>query len=408
MYRRIINNGFLYTGALVAFLIPLSHRITVYAIALFFLFWLFSGEWISSFKTSLRRPVFIIGLSFFLIHLIGLIYTSNKSSGWFDIEVKLSLLFFLLIFGLSGSLLKEKAKYLLYAFAGGTFVAIVACFGIAFYNYYARGLNTFSYMEFSVFHHPTYFAMYICFSAAIILSCLYSDSKKTLVNYMIGIFLLILLATTVYMLSSKAGILAYFIVLILMSLPSLFNSRKRIFSSVVIAFAFFQIWFSWTQNNRFQSVQESVVNAEQNVQTEESNAVRVLVWETTFDLIKANMVMGVGTGDIKDELLNQYQNRNMIGAYENKLNVHNQFLETWLGQGIPGITLLLLLFIIPVVNAFRKRNWFLLTFVCLVGFNFLFESMFNTQAGVVFFAFFYYLFAFVPLTKYTEDHKILH
>lgn len=83
----------------------------------------------------------------------------------------------------------------------------------------------------------------------------------------------------------------------------------------------------------------------------------------------------------------------MTGAIENKLNVHNQFLETMLGQGLPGITLLFLLFFVGLIHSIKNKNWLFFTFILLVGFNYLFESMLNTQAGVVFFGFFFYYFA---------------
>jgi O-antigen ligase len=201
------------------------------------------------------------------------------------------------------------------------------------------------------------------------------------------------------MLSSKAGIIIFFVTILVMSIPALFKSNNRILASFVLMFAAIQIWFSLTQNMRFETVSKSVATAEQNVTTEESNGVRVLIYETAIDIIKSNYAIGVGTGDIKVELMKEYKARNMTGALENKLNAHSQFLETFIGQGIAGISLLLLLFLIPFINSIKTKNWLLMTFVFIVALNFLTESMLNTQAGVVFFAFFYSFFVSLKTNK---------
>ncbi|MBI5541109.1 MAG: O-antigen ligase family protein [Bacteroidia bacterium] len=393
MYKTITNNLLFYSSLLVAFLMPLSHKITVYAIMLFVLSWLLSGQWLHNAKFAIKNSVFIILVTFFLLHLIGLLYSSNMHAGWFDIEVKLTMILFPLVFFLSDFLNEQKRKSVLLTFVTGTTLAMFVCIGAAFYEYFVNNVNNFFYMKLSVFHHPTYFAMYICFSLAIILKYLFYNESE-ISNFLKSLFvvLILLFGVFIYMLSSKAGIIIFFITLAAMSLPALFNKSKRLFASIVLFFAVFQIWFSLTQNMRFETVSKSVATAEQNVTTAESNGVRVLIYEAAIYIIKSNYAIGVGTGDIKDELLLEYKVLNMKGAFDNKLNAHSQFLETFIGQGIAGISLLLLLFLIPFINSIKTKNWLLMTFVFIVALNFLTESMLNTQAGVVFFAFFYSFF----------------
>ncbi len=400
MYKTITNNILFYSSLLIAFLMPLSHKITVYAIMLFVLSWLLSGQWLHNGKSAIKNPVFIILVTFFLLHLVGLLFSSNMHAGWFDIEVKLSMILFPLVFFLSDFLTEQKRKTILLTFVAGTALGMFICVGAAFYEYYANNVNNFFYMKLSIVHHPTYFAMYICFALAVILKYLFYDEvKKSNLFKAILVLLIILFAVFIYMLSSKAGIIIFFVTLIAMSLPALLKKNKRIFASFVLIFAAFQIWFSLTQNMRFETVSKSVATAEQNVTTEESNGVRVLVYETAIDIIKSNYAIGVGTGDIKDELMREYKVRNMTGALTNKLNAHSQFLETFIGQGIAGISILLLLFLIPFINSIKTKNWLLMTFVFVVALNFITESMLNTQAGVVFFAFFYSFFVTLKNNK---------
>jgi O-antigen ligase len=81
----------------------------------------------------------------------------------------------------------------------------------------------------------------------------------------------------------------------------------------------------------------------------------------------------------------------MTGIFNEQLNSHNQFLQTFLALGLPGILLLLSLFVFPIINSLKTKNYILFCFLVIVFLNFLTESMLETISGVVFFAFFYSL-----------------
>jgi len=103
---------------------------------------------------------------------------------------------------------------------------------------------------------------------------------------------------------------------------------------------------------------------------------------------------GVGIGDVQDSIMKEYQVRGMTGAYEKKLNAHSQLFQTAIAIGIPGLILLLLLFVVPTLSAIRNQFGFLVLFTSLVLLNIIPESMFQLQAGVIFFSFFYSLILF--------------
>ena len=209
--------------------------------------------------------------------------------------------------------------------------------------------------------------------------------------------------TIIFLLSSKAGIIGIYLSLIFLLLFRLIKSSIR-WSFVLILLSVIVLFFiSFKANKRFESFPSALVNAKENSKTEESSAVRILIWQSAIDLIKHNYLAGVGTGDVKDSLMSEYKQRNMTGAYKQWLNVHNQFLETFVGQGILGDMILLLLFIYPFIQSLKKQNYLFVLFLVLIGINFLFESMLNRQAGVLFFAFFYSFFVFV---EYKEKFSV--
>jgi len=83
-----------------------------------------------------------------------------------------------------------------------------------------------------------------------------------------------------------------------------------------------------------------------------------------------------------------------VNAFKLELNAHNQYLQTMITLGIIGLIVLLLNLILPALYSMEQKHYLYLVFLILIGFNLLFESMLETQAGVVFYAFFNaYLFA---------------
>jgi len=120
----------------------------------------------------------------------------------------------------------------------------------------------------------------------------------------------------------------------------------------------------------------------------ESTAVRILIWKESIKLIHQNILFGSTAGDANDKLIEAYQKEGLTGALIKKLNAHNQFLQTFIGTGLLGFVLLLLMTIGVFIYGLVKKNYILSLFSLLITFNFLVESMLQAQAGFIFFVFF--------------------
>ena len=99
-------------------------------------------------------------------------------------------------------------------------------------------------------------------------------------------------------------------------------------------------------------------------------------------------MFGVTPGNTTDALFEAYKNEGLTGALSKKLNAHNQFLQTFIGTGIIGFMLLLILTLGTGIWAMIKKNYLALLFSILIILNFLVESMLQAQAGFIFFLFF--------------------
>ena len=88
-------------------------------------------------------------------------------------------------------------------------------------------------------------------------------------------------------------------------------------------------------------------------------------------------------------------------AVNEKLNAHNMYFETLISVGILGLLLLLAYFVIPMILWIKSRkiDFVYFSFLIIISFNMLFESIFETQMGIIFFCFFNALLFYSSFVK---------
>ncbi|MGE0561440.1 MAG: O-antigen ligase family protein [Flavobacteriales bacterium] len=362
-----------------------------------------------SYKTLSSNLVLSATAILYLMYLIGMLYSSNLGFGGRVLETKMSLIILPIIYSAYINVTKEKLHYYLKLFVYGCIVYALICFTYATYAYFLPleidlgngytfnyGANYFYYYYLSVFFHPSYTAMYSVFALAIIVFGI----KKELIQFNWKTTLTIILLTIfVLLLSSKAGWITLF--LLCLYVFYLLISKKKIIQTlyfivpITIAFLVFNVYYTPLVSQRLPDV-KAITNvvAEKNEKNEvvttskDGNAARILIWKASVELFVNNFLIGTGTGDSKDELLKIYLKNGMTIEHENKLNSHNQYLTTAISLGIVGLGMMLITFIFPFYLSIRDKNYIISAFLILVSFNLLFESMYETQAGLVFYAFF--------------------
>jgi O-antigen ligase len=228
--------------------------------------------------------------------------------------------------------------------------------------------------------------MYILFSIAILIS-LWKEFPFIHKN-LLKVLLIALFTIVIVLLSARAGIIAYIAVFIIyfgVYLKTRFPIYQRVFFILIILGA---ITFFALNNIRFQTIVKNQEN--ETLYTRIKSDMRWQIWSSGIEVIRDNPVFGVGTGDVTKELLKKYEERSLEEAYRRNMNVHNQFLETYLGLGIIGFLSLISMFVVPFIGRYQAFSKLLcILFMIIVIANFFVETMLNTIAGVVFFAYFY-------------------
>ncbi|MFO8129934.1 MAG: O-antigen ligase family protein [Bacteroidales bacterium] len=401
MFRRNIHNRILYFLLLgLAFAIPLFRIISSYIIVLVFLNWLLEGRFLQKFQDirhSHHRLDTLLFSGLFFVYLAGLMYTDNMQEGLFSLQVKLPMFIFPLVFStLQYDYWKgNRTVCILLAFVAGNVLASLLNLVWAAIQYASTHIpESFYYIRLSMFHHPSYSAMFLCLAEAILIWLLIRDGRRIKTGGKILVLALILFfSIMVILLSSKAGIISLILIFFLTVSYIIFIRRKYVFGIyllLVISLVFIALlnFFPYSVM-RFDSTRD-IMQDESRITTDtrEGTVERILIWKYSAELINRNFFFGTGTGDVTDALIDLYRKKDLAEALDKKLNAHNQYIQTFLALGLAGITVLLLTLILPGIFSVRKRGFIYFCFLMIIGFNMLVESMLERQAGVVFYSFF--------------------
>lgn len=426
-----------------ALFVPLSKPVTVYIIALLLFFWLLEKPWyfvpvfiyvaivwhtrsaiyiasgiilviglvdvflwaIKRYRLSLfyhfkeepfRKYILSFAVLYFL-YILGLLYSHNFKYAAFDLEVKFSLFIFPAVVSTLRKevFTRQRLTYIYVFFIIGLIISILVSFGNAVIQYsQTLSTNVLYYRNLSFFHHPGYLSMFINFGIAILIFFLTKKEEFSLnIWHIVSLtFLIILFSVFNILLSSKAGILGLLIVY-LITIGHLIVFEKKIWHGLalilMIGFMFYfslQIFpYSLNRIINYKTVVDNKINAHPE---DDETGDRITIWKNSIEVIKEHFLLGVGTGDVKDNLNQKYMESDSHEAFEKNLNAHNQFLQTFITLGIIGFLVLMLSIVLPGYYALKQHSFLYLIFIIIIALNFLVESMLETQAGVVFYSFF--------------------
>ncbi len=383
----------------IAFFIPLIPKLlpflTVFSVIIFFI----SGNINDILKkiVKLRIPLLFIGL--YIFYLIGLLYSENLKYGWNDVGAKVSLLLFPIILADDRIHSENKTRILFKYYIAGClavcgFLVIRACC-----LYFSGNENVFFYEAFSYHLHPSYLSLYLNYANTVLIFEILKGEKNILFKNMI---LFLLFTLIIFLLSSKTGIICSVLLCIIFLLVVVIRKRN-LKSYALLLFMGIGLFFTLKNFSRINFAAQVLNENKFDPESTESTAARVNIWNVSVDIIRENLLFGVGTGDVKDELFKSYQHANMTGPLQNKLNAHNQFLQTFIALGLTGFLLLVLSIIIPCLLALRNKNWTYFGFLILIIINLLTESMLERQMGILFFAFFNSLLYYSMVNKLENE-----
>jgi len=398
--HRIHQEIFYIFCLLLAALIPVFPRLLPAIIFFMVVNWLIQGTYFRTIPLFFKERwrIWTLALaSLYLLYLLGMLYSTDYEYGWKDLEIKLSLVVFPVVFATSDMTIFTRPRFrlLLQVFIAGCLAGslLLLCHTWIFNE--RRGVaDAYYYISLSWYFHPTYLAMYYNFALVILLfyfSRGFSGSPPH--AKMILILTALALEALIFLLSSKTGLImiliseALFIILLIRERTRVKHVMLILAGMILVFITFSRIFpFAFTRINRA----DATITEHRSIMANPNDGTlaRMEIWKISLNLIRQNFLTGVGTGDVKDVLMEAYKSHNLYPVLKKKLNAHNQYLQTFLTLGVLGFTLLLAVLIFPLIRSVKGKDYLYAMFILVFGVNILFESMLELQAGVVFYAFF--------------------
>ncbi len=391
---------------LTLFLISFPRSWSLYPLGIF----LFVGImlWIKNFKTNwesfiLNWYLIFPPVLFFLVQFINSIINVSPI-----ILLENRLMFILIpLFGFplfSSDYIKSNLRRIMIAFIFGIvlitvfivfrliYIVLLQHGNLSVFDYFMTNLPSFLSDGFSIIEHPTYLSLKIIW----IFILIYLIPNELRLVKSIKTIILIFLSLCIFLLSSKAGMIAWIIIssFFLLSFFTDRGSNLLLTLFTIILFAIVTLVFI-NKNDRVKPYLNQV-KSNLNVEKIDWKNIdqRTREWYTAFNLIKEKPLIGYGIGKIQEKMVESYNEQGFMLEAEMKVNAHNQFLESQVTFGIFGTFSLLWMLLTPLIFRNQFRYVKLATaYVLLMSYFLFIESMFNRQWGIMFFLLFYYILA---------------
>lgn len=397
---------------LLVFLIPFPGKVPVAAVYVFGLFSLGEiirsakkGECFKELKTrisdALHHRILWIFFLLPLLYLAGVFWSSEGSPWVFELEKKsLLLLFPLLAFVTTERVFDQKwLNRILAGFTAGTFIITLYLLIAALKTYSGTSdLSVFFYSKFSQWLHPSYLAMYVCFSMGITMYLfVYAEKKLRRWHWLAGGSMMLWWVSMVVLLGSKAGFLGLMIALGFLAYLLSGRWRRRsvlILLGICLLILVPSVYIAKPIRLRLASAWQNITSGTTISPNHHADGlvVRWESWKIALDVWKAFPITGTGTGDYASVTTQRIEERGLLFPFDGYKNAHNQYLQTAATLGTMGLLIFLAWLLLPVFLPPGKPHGLQVFFLILTGFNLLAESMLEAQAGVIFITIMHVLF----------------
>jgi O-antigen ligase len=346
---------------ILAFLMPLTVFGANSIIVIICLLWLFSGNYRTKMSETINNKFLLASIFFFLLHVVGLIWTEDLSWG---LHIVHKMWYFLLLLPVLMSIVRKDYIYL-YIFA---FLAAIALTEIVSYLVWFEVINPFKN---ATIVNPTPFMSHVSynpilvFAIYLVLHELFFNKKMKNLAFAFYSFFAIIMVFNMFITGGRAGQVTFFVMLSIIIFQVLDKQR---FKSLLAIFIIIPIIFlsAYQISDLFQKrvnigVYEAVSFSETKGYDEEgfsptSVGSRIAFAMNSWQVILKNPILGVGTGDFPQE----YKKINQINTprLPNATNPHNMYVLILVQLGSVGLLSMLTIFYFQIKISFNTPNKF--------------------------------------------------
>jgi O-antigen ligase len=351
-----------------------------------------------------------IFISIYLLAIIGTFYSSNRAEANFLLEKQLTILLLPLILPFAIEFLDIYRKRLvLKALIAGSFLAVLFLFEQSIYFLIENDLplkyiflDSFFNHNFSkpLGIHASYLSLYVALS---IFYLTYSVTKqRNIYKIIASILILCILLAGLIFLASRSVIIATLFVLIFLLPFFIIGKKPKYFIYLGVISGSILILSTQVDYIKYRFGTELWHNLNEKSRITNNNQIaepRIEIWKCGIELIKDAPFFGHGTGDEVLKLRKKYSERGLTVSYQNKFNVHNQYLSFTLKHGILGGLIFIAVFAFFLSLGIKNKDFIYVSFIILLLVAFFSENILDRNKGILFFAFFNTLLGYFYFLK---------
>jgi O-antigen ligase len=284
------------------------------------------------------------------------------------------------------SLNEQLTKRIQYLFVAGCAMAVFLSFRFlcssdcadADWKQYAQ------YEEYFILHRP-YFGVYLLLAICI----LYNDLKRKF--NALAIILMVVFIAFIVLIQAKMSIITLFILFV--AEARLINNqkiRKAVILTLSAGIATAMLAFSLYYLNQRSKLHQKHGNERFLILSVNT---RLEHYTCAIEIIKENIFLGVGSGNLAPMLDSCYNRHNtQLTKNGRHFNVHNEFLEETARHGFIGLSVYIACFFFFFRQALRKKDHRYLQLLLIIVLASMTETIFSRAQGVLIFSFFNALF----------------
>ena len=351
--RLDLDKTYQYLLIALAFLMPLTVSGANSIIVIICLLWLFSGDYKAKYNHIISSKLMIASLVFYCLHIIGMLWTEDLLWG---LHILHKMWYFLLLFPILFNIVQRKyIKYYLNAF-----LLAIALTEIVSYLVWFQIIPEFKNAS---VENPTPFMSHISYNPILTLAIyvvyhnLCFKTNLSLSKFFLYSFFAISMTINMFITGGRAGQVMFFAMLIILIFQFFNNEKiKSLFTVLVliplIFFAAYQA--SPLFKERVDIAVNETINYGVDNNIDGSIGQRITYARNSWDVIKENPIIGIGTGDFPSEYLkiNQINTAHMAST----TNPHNMYVLIAMQLGLIGLVSMLSIFYYQIKISFNASN----------------------------------------------------
>ncbi|WP_416678560.1 O-antigen ligase family protein [Candidatus Pseudothioglobus sp. Uisw_016] len=356
IYDSLIDRVNQYLLIAAFFFLPLTVVGNNIAIWLITIIWLLTGNYKTKLHQIKNNSLAMASILFFLAHVVALLWTENISWG---LEILRKMLPFLLVLPIFLTITKlNNSKYYISAFLLAISISeslsyliwldIIEPFGNATVT--KSGLKNPTPLMSHISYNP-----FLAFAFYLVVNKLISGEKIFLTERVLYTFFAFTMSFNMFITGGRAGQVMFFAAVVILSFQYFKTSQiKAIIISLLLTIFITISAYSFSDifKSRIDATVNSVMNYEENKLT--SIGYRLTFLINSFELVKRNPIIGVGTGDFPDE----YEKFNSINSPDipSTVQPHNMYMLILTQLGVIGLASLFWIFFTQFKIALASSN----------------------------------------------------